>query len=375
MSPPFDYEPLGRVVFAPGALNRLGELARSVGATRVLLVTDPGLETVGHPQRAAESLTEAGLPVFTFDGVQENPTEHHVARGVAFARQHGIDAIVAVGGGSAMDCAKGVNFILTNGGRMADYKGHGKATKPMLPSVGVPTTSGTGSEAQSYALITDESSHLKMACGDKKAAFRVAILDPELTLTQPRMVTAVTGIDAVAHALEAFVCTRRNAVSAASAAAAWRHLAPNFEAVLHAPGDLAARSAMQLGAYLAGSAIEHSMLGACHSCANPLTAHYGLTHGVAIGIVLPHVVRFNAVAVAHLYAELLPGSDAPGEELARRVAAMVETAGLPTRLRDLGVSEGILPLLAEEANQQWTARFNPRPVTDADLLAIYQAAY
>ncbi len=375
MSPPFDYEPLGRVVFAPGALNRLGELTRSVGATRVLLVTDPGLETVGHPQRAAASLAEAGLHVFTFDGVQENPTEHHVAHGVAFARQHGIDAIVAVGGGSAMDCAKGVNFILTNGGRMADYKGHGKATKPMLPSVGVPTTSGTGSEAQSYALITDESSHLKMACGDKKAAFRVAILDPELTLTQPRMVTAVTGIDAVAHALEAFVCTRRNAVSVASAAAAWRHLAPNFEAVLHAPGDLAARSAMQLGAYLAGSAIEHSMLGACHSCANPLTAHYGLTHGVAIGIMLPHVVRFNAVAVANLYAELVPGSDAPGEDLARRVAAMVEAAGLPTRLRDLGVSEGILPLLAEEANQQWTARFNPRPVTDADLLSIYQAAY
>ncbi len=362
-------------MFAAGALHRLGELTRSVGATRVLLVTDPGLETVGHPQRAAASLAEAGLPVFTFDGVQENPTESHVARGVDFARAHGIDAIVAVGGGSSMDCAKGINFILSNGGRMADYKGHGKATKPMLPSVGVPTTSGTGSEAQSYALITDESSHLKMACGDKKAAFRIAILDPELTLTQPRMVTAVTGIDAVVHALEAFVCTRRNAVSVASAAAAWRHLAPNFEAVLHAPGDLAARSAMQLGAYLAGSAIEHSMLGACHSCANPLTAHYGLTHGVAIGIMLPHVVRFNAVTVGHLYAELLPGVDAPGEELARRVTAMVVAAGLPTRLRDCGVGDGILPLLAEEANQQWTARFNPRPVTDADLLAIYQAAY
>ena len=375
MSPPFDFQPLGRVVFAPGSLNRLGELTRSLGATRVLLVTDPGLETVGHPQRAAASLAEACLPVFTFDGVQENPTEHHVARGVAFARGHGIDCIVAVGGGSAMDCAKGVNFILTNGGRMADYKGHGKATKPMLPSVGVPTTSGTGSEAQSYALITDESSHLKMACGDKKAAFRVAILDPELTLTQPRMVTAVTGIDAVAHALESFVCTRRNAVSAAAASAAWRHLAPNFEAVLHAPGDLAARSAMQLGAHLAGMAIENSMLGACHSCANPLTAHYGLTHGVAIGVMLPHVVRFNAVTVGRLYAELLTGSDAPGEELARRVTTMVEAAGLPTRLRDCGVGEGILPVLAEEANQQWTARFNPRPVTDADLLAIYRAAY
>ena len=350
-------------------------MTRGLGATRVLLVTDPGLATAGHPQRAAASLSEAGLQVFTFDGVQENPTERHVGNGVAFARLHGIDAIVAVGGGSSMDCAKGVNFLLTNGGRMADYKGHGKATKPMLPSVGVPTTSGTGSEAQSYALITDESSHLKMACGDKKAAFRVAILDPELTLSQPRMVTAVTGIDAVAHALESYVCTRRNAISVAAAAAAWQHLAPNFETVLHAPSDLAARSAMQVGAHLAGTAIENAMLGATHSCANPLTAHYGLTHGVAIGVMLPHVVRYNAVTTSHLYAELLPGVEDPGEELVRRVTAMVVAAGLPTRLRDCGVSESILPLLAEEANQQWTARFNPRPVADADLLSIYQAAY
>ena len=275
-----------------------------------------------------------------------------------------------------MDCAKGVNFVLTNGGRMADYKGHGKATKPMLPSVGVPTTSGTGSEAQSYALITDESSHLKMACGDRKAAFRVAILDPELTLSQPKNVTAVTGIDAVAHAVESFVCLKRNALSSSFAAAAWRHLAPHFETVLEQPGDLPARSAMQVGAHLAGMAIENAMLGVCHSCANPLTAHYGLTHGVAIGVMLPHVVRFNAATVGHLYAELVGGDAASaGERLARRVDQLVRAAGLPTRLQECGVSASILPLLAEEANQQWTARFNPRPVTDGDLLAVYQAAY
>jgi alcohol dehydrogenase len=363
-------------VHAAGAVARLGELTRGLGATRVLLVTDPGLEKVGHPQRAADSLTAAGLGVTVFDGVKENPTERHVAAGVEVARRHSIDAIVAVGGGSAMDCAKGVNFVLTNGGRMADYKGHGKATKPMLPSVGVPTTSGTGSEAQSYALITDESSHLKMACGDRKVAFRLAILDPELTLSQPKSVTAVTGIDAVAHALESFVCLKRNALSSAYAAAAWRHLAPHFETVLTMPNDLPARSAMQIGAHLSGMAIENAMLGICHSCANPLTAHYGLTHGVAIGVMLPHVVRFNAAVVGHLYAELVGGdAGTAGERLARRVEHLVRAAGLPTRLQECGVSESILPLLAEEANQQWTARFNPRPVTDADLLAVYQAAY
>ena len=245
---PFDFQPLGRVVFGPGTLGQLGDLVRSVGGSRALLVTDPGLEHAGHPQRATASMREAGVEVFTFDGVKENPTDREVEAGVVFARTHAVDCIVAVGGGSSMDCAKGVNFLLTNGGRMIDYRGHGKATKPMLPSVGVPTTAGTGSEAQSYALITDEKSHLKMACGDKKAAFRVSILDPDVTLSQPRGVTAVTGLDAVAHAIESFVCTKRNAVSAVCSLAAWKYLEPNFERVMETPDDLAARSAMQLGA-------------------------------------------------------------------------------------------------------------------------------
>jgi alcohol dehydrogenase len=376
--PPFDFQPLGRVIFEPGALNRLGVAVRAVGGSRVLLVTDPGLEQSGHPQRAQKVMREAGLEVFLFDGVKENPTEREVSAGVVASRTHHVDCRVAVGGGSSMDCAKGINFIHTNGGRMADYKGHGKATKPMLPSIGVPTTAGTGSEAQSYALITDERSHLKMACGDKKAAFRVSILDPELTLSQPKMVTAVTGIDAVAHAVESFVCTQRNPVSAMCARSAFHYLEPNFELVLRAPSDPAARSAMQIGSHLAGMAIESAMLGVCHSCANPLTAHYGITHGVAIGVLLPHVVRFNGVAVGHLYAELLGGAQHPGtaaNTLAEKVAHLTAAAGLPQSLKECGVSDTILPLLAHEANQQWTARFNPRPVTEDDILTIYQAAW
>jgi alcohol dehydrogenase len=376
----FDFQPLGRVIYAPGALDRLGDAVLDLGGTQVLLVTDPGLEHAGHPQRAVKVLRQAGLAVSVFDGVKENPTEREVDAGVVFARTHHVDCIVAVGGGSSMDCAKGINFILTNGGRMADYKGHGRAVRSMLPSVGVPTTSGTGSEAQSYALITDERTHLKMACGDKKAAFRVSILDPELTLSQPRSVTAVTGIDALAHAIEAYVCTKRNSVSAMCARTAFGYLEPNFERVLRAPDDLAARSAMQIGAHLAGMAIENAMLGACHSCANPLTAHYGITHGVAIALMLPHVIRFNAPAVDALYAELIgetgSGAGEPAaEQLAARVSDLAAAAGLPQSLKECNVSATILPLLSEEANQQWTARFNPRPVTEADLLKLYQAAW
>lgn len=380
MPPAFDFQPLGRVVFGPGSLDQLGDLTRSLGGARVLLVTDPGLEATGHPQRAATRLTEAGLKVFTFDGVKENPTELEVCQGVVFARKHQVDTIVAVGGGSSMDCAKGINFLLTNGGRMIDYKGFGKATKPMLPSIGVPTTTGTGSEAQCYALITDESTHLKMACGDKKAAFRIAVLDPELTVSQPRMVTAVTGIDAVAHALESAVCLKRNPISQSASLAAWKYLEPNFERALTHPNDLTARAGMQLGSYFAGMAIESSMLGVCHSSANPLTAHYGITHGVAIALMLPHVIRFNAPAAEMLYAELaevceLTNGEPASEILARRVTELARIAGLPARLRDVGVAESILPLLAHEANEQWTARFNPRLVDEAAILSIYQEAW
>src|SRR5262249_25973461 len=159
--------------------------------------------------------------------------------------------IVSVGGGSAMDCAKGINFLLTNGGSMADYKGFGKATKPMLPSIGVPTTAGTGSEAQSYALIADAKTHLKMACGERKAAFQIAILDPERTVTKPQHVPALTGIDAVAHAVESFVCNKRNPVSSIFAREAWKLLEPNLDKVLKNPRDLEARGAMQMGAFLA----------------------------------------------------------------------------------------------------------------------------
>jgi alcohol dehydrogenase len=369
---PFDFQPLGRVVFEPGALARIGVLVRELGGSRVLLVTDPGLEAAGHPQRAVQYLREAKLEVAVFDGVEENPTERHVEAGVMAARAHRTNFLVAIGGGSAMDVAKGVNFILTNGGRMTDYLGYGKAKSPMLPSIGVPTTAGTGSEAQSYALIADESSHLKMACGDRKAAFRVAVLDPEVTVTQPPRVTAMTGIDSITHAVESLVTTKRSPLSQMFSRQAWKLLDGNIERVLTDPADLTARAAMQLGAHLAGMAIENSMLGCAHSCANPLTAHYGIAHGLAVGVMLPAVIRFNAPHVNPLYRELHPGGS---DGLANRLLTLLHAANLPERLSSLGVSRSILPVLAEEASQQWTAQFNPRPATVSDLAQLYETAF
>jgi len=263
---------------------------------------------------------------------------------------------------------------------MRDYWGFGKAATPMLPSIGVPTTAGTGSDAQSYALISDSDTHAKMACGDPKAAFRIAILDPELTATQPRAVAAVAGYDALSHAVESIVTTRRTEISALYARDAWRRLDRHYERALETPGDARARGAMLLGAHQAGIAIEQSMLGAAHACANPLTARFGTTHGIAIAVVLPHVVRWNGEQVADRYAELLraSGRDAggdPGAGLADRLDALARAADLPRTLRELGVGRDALDGLAADAATQWTGTCNPRPFDAAAALRLYEQAF
>jgi alcohol dehydrogenase len=380
---PFDFQPRTRIVFGPGKVGALGEIAAGLGAARVLVVSDPHIVQVGHAGAGLASLEEAGLTTQLFDGVHENPTTRDVQAGVEQAQAFEPDTIVGIGGGSSMDCAKGINFLHSGGGRMQDYWGVGKATAPMLPMIAVPTTAGTGSETQSFALISDAETHAKMACGDPKAAFRVALLDPELTLTQPARVTALTGIDALAHAVETYVTTRRNPVSMAFSREAWQLLAENIERVLDAPDDLEARSGMQLGACFAGLAIENSMLGATHALANPLTAHCGIVHGQAIGLLLPHVVRFNGVHFGDLYCDLLEctahGNGMPSvasghEGLADFVARVVAKADLPLRLSECGVEPHQLTLFAADAAKQWTGTFNPRPVGEAELLELYTKA-
>lgn len=361
----------GRVVFGPGKLATLGQEAASLGARKVLIVTDPGLARTGFVAGARESLIGAGIDVAIYDRVRENPTTEDVDACVAVAKAEGIDLIVGLGGGSSLDTAKGCNFIVSNGGRMQDYWGVGKATLPMLPFIAIPTTSGTGSECQSFALIADAETHAKMACGDPKAAAAVAILDPALTLTMPVAVTAHTGIDAIAHALETAVCNKRNEISSAYARAGWQLLDEGIARVLAEPGDLEARARMQLGAAFAGTAIENSMLGIAHSCANPLTAHFGTVHGQAVGTMLPHVIAFNrgGADAAAIYDSLYDG------DLAARVVEHLAACRMNLSLRELGVDEAMIPQLAEEAAAQWTARFNPVAVDAAMLEGVYRAAW
>lgn len=383
---PFDHQPRTRLVFGEGCLEQLGELARELGGKRILLVTDPGIVAAGHAERAAEHLRAAGLTVAVFDRAIENPTTACVDECLSVARREQINLFVAVGGGSSMDTAKGCNFLLTNGGRMQDYWGVAKASKPLLPLIAVPTTAGTGSECQSFALIADDKTHQKMACGDPKAAARVAVLDPTLTLSQPKRVTACTGIDAIAHVVETAVTRKRNALSLMYAHEGFKLTIPNLPRVFRNPQDLEARGRMQLGAAFAGLAIENSMLGAAHAAANPLTAHFGIVHGQAVGMMLPHVVRFNGADPEALkaYAELASApeiacvSDGLEEALNALIAhlnALLDFSEMPASLADCGVTTSMIPTLADEAAKQWTATFNPREINKDDFVRLFEAAF
>jgi alcohol dehydrogenase class IV len=376
----FDFQPRTRVIFGAGAIGQLGTLALELGFRRTLLVADRGLVSSGHVDEAITPLRNAGIDVVRFHEFEVNPDSRMIEAGTEFVATQKIDSIIGLGGGSSMDCAKGINFLLTNGGRIQDYRGYGKATNAMLPMVAIPTTAGTGSEAQSYALISDAETHVKMACGDPKASFRVALLDPALTLSQPRSITATSGFDAIAHAVETYVTTKRTPISEIFSREAWRLLEPNYERVLVQPDDLEARGAMQLGAFYAGVAIENSMLGATHACANPLTARYGTAHGAAIAMLLPSVVRWNERAAADRYETLLKlssvAADKPSTEaLARRLEALAAKGSLNGDLRQIGIEKNDLPELAAEAAEQWTGTFNPRPFNKEGAMEVYSCAY
>ena len=403
-----DYQLRTRLVAGENAIEQLGTLAKSLGASRALVVSDPGVLAAGIFQRGIDSLQRAGFETCGFHQLTENPTTEHVDAGLQLAKSLQPNLLVGLGGGSSMDCAKGINFLLSCGGRIADYWGVGKATHTMLPLIAIPTTSGTGSEMQSFALISDAATHVKMACGDPKAAPAIAILDPTLTRSQPPRVTALTGIDALTHALESFVTTKRNAMSDCYAREAWTLLAQGFPRVIENPDDMQARSQMQLGAAFAGMAIEASMLGAAHALANPLTAFLDVPHGQAVGIMMPHVLRFNATASDptasnsaasgnasavsekyHELARLLPetshlGTSSPAETLAVTFQNWLERASLATplfklpnwktKLAEFPSESELIEAMAAMASKQWTGSYNPRPATTSDFADLYHAA-
>ncbi|MEO8051394.1 MAG: iron-containing alcohol dehydrogenase [Acidobacteriota bacterium] len=356
---PFDFRPRTRILFGAGEFARLGEVAREQNATRCLVLAGQAMVDAGHAQEAVRSLKARRMEVFAFHDFTANPTVAMVEAAREYAAPQAVNLVVGLGGGDALDFAKAVNVVISNGGSIRDYRGYGNVPKPLLPMIAVPAVAGPGNEAQSNCAIGDSDDGSKVICGDPKIFFRTAVLDPKLTLGQPAAITAANGYAAIGHAVETLFSTRGTPLSECFSREAWRLLEPGLGRLLRAPEDLEARSAMLLGAHFAGLAVEYAALGPAHACAQPLVKNYKMLQGAALALVL---------------ASTLDWMDR-GAELVPRLRHLADAADLPTSLRDANVPEEVLPRMAEEAAAQWAGRFSSRPFDAQAALEIYRAAY
>ena len=381
----FEFRTVPRIFVAWGAAARLGELAAPLApGGRTLVVTDPGLVRAGLVEPALASLREAGLTVEVFDAIVSDPPEE-VAEAAAARARDGIGLVVGLGGGSSMDVAKLAAVMAAGTQTLREMFGVCKVTGGRLPLVLVPTTAGTGSEVTNISVISTEGGTVKLGVNSPQLYADLAVLDASLTLGLPASVTAATGIDAMVHAIEAYTTrTRKNPVSDALAREALRLLGGNLVRACRDGGDRGAREAMLLGSMLAGQAFSNAPVAAVHALAYPVAGHYHVTHGLSNALMLGPVLRFNARAVAPMFAELADVVAGPGEgnALARSesfVAAMerlMDESGAPRRLRDVGVTDNALSLMASEAmKQQRLLVNNPVVITEEDALALYREAF
>ena len=384
--PGFEFATTRRVLVEAGAAGRLPELCQERGASRVLLVTDPGLRSTPLLGPVEDSFREAGMPLAIFDQVSADPADTIVLDAARQAREERADLVIGFGGGSSMDVAKLVALLAHPDAnqQLSDIYGVGLATGPRLPLIQVPTTAGTGSEVTPVAIVTTGAT-TKAGVVAPSLLPDLAVLDAELTLGLPAHVTAATGVDAMVHAIEAYTSAhKKNPYSDMLAREALRLLSDNLVTAVKEGGNLAAREACLLGAMMAGQAFANAPVAAVHALAYPLGGHFHIPHGLSNSLVLPEVLKFNAVVAAPLYAELAPIlSDQPftdassgAQALIGALETLIDAVGLPVRLRDAGVSEDSLETLAADAMlQQRLLVNNPREVSEADALAIYKAVY
>ena len=381
----FTFETTPRILCEDGAAGRLGALAAEYGMKRPVVVTDPGLVRAGVLAPAEQGLRAAGMSYAVYSDVQADPPEARVLEAVDFARRHGADGVIGIGGGSSMDTAKLVALLARTGQPIQEAYGIDKARGPRLPLLQVPTTAGTGSEATPIAVVTSPR-HEKLVVVSRVLYPDAAVLDASLTVGLPPAVTAMTGIDAMTHAIEAFTSRHKgNALSEALAVKAMQLLFPHLRRAVKDGTDRAARAAMLQGSLLAGMSFANAPVAAVHALSYPIGGHYGVPHGHAIALALIPVLEHNLPAAAARYAELasaiLPGRRFSGAEEGGRafVDAMRElVAEMPfaQRLSQLGVPETALSgLAAEAAAIQRLIQNNPRAVGDADALAMYRSVY
>ena len=384
--PPFTFNTSRSVRFGASLILQLGEMTRSEIGCRVLLVTDTGMLATGLVDQVQVILANAGVDVTVFSDVVADPPEVVVLAATEAAKVADVDAVIGFGGGSSLDVAKLVAVLAMDNQSLKDIYGVGNITSGRLPLILIPTTSGTGSEVTPISILTTGKSE-KMGVVSPVLIPDIALLDPELTLGLPAHVTAATGIDAMVHAIEAYASTsaNNNPLSKVLAKQALRLMGAALETAVHTPRDIEARSDMLLGSLLAGQAFANSPVAAVHALAYPIGGHYKVPHGLSNALVLPQVLRFNAVTAPQSYAEIaacafpdLAGlsPQAAATAFAEAMADLSKRCGLQQRLRDLGIKRGALPMLAGDAmNQTRLLVNNPRTVTQADALAIYEAVW
>lgn len=366
-----------------GCAKEAGDQAKALGATNLLIVTDAGLAKMGVADTIKGYIEAAGIKAVIFSGAEPNPTDKNVHDGVKVYQDNKCDGIVSLGGGSSHDCGKGVGMVIGNGGHIRDYEGVNKTTKPMPPFLAINTTAGTASEMTRFCIITNTDTHVKMALVDWRCTPNIAINDPLLMVGMPPALTAATGMDALTHAVEAYVSTIATPITDACAIKAIELIAKYLSPAVANGEDLEARDKMAYAEYLAGMAFNNASLGYVHSMAHQLGGFYNLPHGVCNAILLPAVSQFNLIACPQRFADIavalgeningLSVTEAADKAIAaiRKLSASI---GIPTGLKALNVKEADLKVMAENAKKDACQFTNPRKATLEQVIDIFKAA-
>ncbi|MEQ4616981.1 MAG: L-threonine dehydrogenase [Corticimicrobacter sp.] len=367
-----------------GSLEEAAVAIRNHGFRKALIVTDAGLASVGVPVQVAELLSQQGVESVVFDGAQPNPTVRNVEDGLALLHANVCDCVVSLGGGSPHDCAKGIALCASNGGHISEYEGLDKSAKPQLPLIAINTTAGTASEMTRFCIITDETRHVKMAIVDRNVTPILSVNDPALMVGMPKGLTAATGMDALTHAVEAYVSTAATPITDACAIKAIELIAANLRTAVHQGKDMAARESMAYAQFLAGMAFNNASLGYVHAMAHQLGGFYNLPHGVCNAVLLPHVEAFNASAcesrlrdiAGALGVNILDLDAKTGAQAAiDAIRALSVDVGIPAGLAELGVKDEDVSTLATNALKDVCGLTNPRQASQAEIEGIFRAAF
>jgi alcohol dehydrogenase len=366
-----------------GASKETGEQAKALGATNLLIVTDAGLAKLGVADTIKGYVTAAGLKAVIYDGAEPNPTDKNVHNGVKVYQDNKCDGIISLGGGSSHDCGKGIGLVIAGGGHIRDYEGVNKSSKPMPPFLAINTTAGTASEMTRFCIITNTDTHVKMAIVDWRVTPSIAIDDPLLMVGMPPKLTAATGMDALTHAVEAYVSIIANPITDACAIKAIELIAKYLTPAVANGDDLVARDAMAYAEYLAGMAFNNASLGYVHSMAHQLGGFYNLPHGVCNAILLPAVSQFNLIACPQRFADVAVAlgenicglsTVEAGQKAIDRIKALSSSIGIPANLTELGVKEADLKVMSENAKKDACQLTNPRKATLDEVIAIFKTA-